>query len=251
VKRFKDFIGDCDIKSISPFDIEKFKIERSNNSSPTSVNIDLKTIRAFFNCLKKWKMLTDNPCEGVKFLRIPDTIPAYLNEDALQDIVAKIQDQWLKNIVLFAAMTGVRLGEVANLRWEDIDLENRTALIHSSLSYQTKGGKMRKLPLNDTILTVLNSLPQKTGYVFTGKRGEKANPNFVSKNFRMIVRNGGFDRRLHFHSLRHSFASILVKKGVSLYQIQRLLGHSSPRVTEIYAHLQNGEMHDVVNKLSV
>ena len=59
------------------------------------------------------------------------------------------------------------------------------------------------------------------------------------------------DTKLHFHSLRHTFASLLVKEGVSLYHVQRLLGHSSSRVTEIYAHLGTSELNISVEKLAI
>jgi site-specific recombinase XerD len=65
------------------------------------------------------------------------------------------------------------------------------------------------------------------------------------------VRAAGLDDRLHFHSARHAFASWLVRAGVSLYEVQKLLGHSSPTVTEVYSHLQPEHLHGRVNKITV
>ncbi len=110
---------------------------------------------------------------------------------------------------------------------------------------------MRVIPLNQTAVELLQRKTLREGLVFRGKRAGKVNPNFVGEKIREAIRRAGLDRRLHFHSLRHTFASLLVMKGVSLYQVQKLLGHSSPQITEMYAHLQNGEMHGVVEKIAL
>ena len=73
--------------------------------------------------------------------------------------------------------------------------------------------------------------------------------NYVSKKFKQAVRLAGADDKIHFHSLRHSFASDLVNKGVPLYHIKELLGHSSIAVTEIYSHPDLESLHEAVNKL--
>ena len=126
----------------------------------------------------------------------------------------------------------------------------RLVTIHSSVNYRVKGGKVRVVPLNETVACLLESMPDKKGLVFKGIRGETANGNFVGRRFRDTVREMGFDRKLQFHSLRHSFASLLVQKGVSLYHVQKLLGHSSTRVTEVYAHLQNTKNASVLSKIN-
>lgn len=110
---------------------------------------------------------------------------------------------------------------------------------------------MRNVPLNTTAYELQMREPNKAGLVFPGNRGGDANLNFVSASFRKAVRKAGIDRRIHFHSLRHTFASLLVKNGVSLYQVQKLLGHTTSRVTEIYAHLQTGDLHDVVDIINL
>ncbi|MEX0735984.1 MAG: site-specific integrase [Bacteroidota bacterium] len=160
-------------------------------------------------------------------------------------------DRWLQEIVIFAGMTGLRLGEILNARWEDVDLGQGTLLVRSSEGYTMKAGRMRKIPLNDTCVSLLMNKDSKQGFIFRGRRRGKANTNYVSAQFRKAVRLQGMDQKLHFHSLRHTFSTMLIKKGASLYQIQKLLGHSSPRVTETYAHLQPDELHHVVSRVSI
>jgi len=96
---------------------------------------------------------------------------------------------------------------------------------------------------------LLECMTAKEGLLFPGDRGGLSNGDFMAKRFKEAIRACGLDPRLHFHSLRHTFASLLVKDGVSLYHVQKLLGHSSPRVTEIYAHLGGSELLGSVERL--
>jgi site-specific recombinase XerD len=98
---------------------------------------------------------------------------------------------------------------------------------------------------------ILAGRPHTSQYVFTGKRGDRLNGHFVRARLKAATRALGLDSRLHFHSLRHTFASLLVQRGISLYHVQKLLGHSSPRVTEIYAHLGTSELSGSVEKLAI
>ncbi|HUI31244.1 MAG TPA: site-specific integrase [Candidatus Acidoferrales bacterium] len=251
IKSLIRIIGDLPVNRVTHMLIEKYKVERIKEVKAETVNQAVRTIKAFFNILKRWKIIGENPCDGVKEMRIQEKIPVYLTEDELKKLIDCINDKWLKEIVIFAAMTGARLGEVLNVMWDDLDFARKTVLIRSSAVYHIKSGKVRVVPLNETVIRMLEHKRDREGLVFKGKRGGHAQDNHVSRSFRMAARVAKMKAGVHFHTLRHTFASLLVKKGVSLYQVQRLLGHSSPRVTEVYAHLQNSEMHDVVEKLDL
>jgi integrase/recombinase XerD len=84
--------------------------------------------------------------------------------------------------------------------------------------------------------------------VFHNKKGGELLENFISQKFKKYIRRAGFNDNLHFHSLRHSFAIALVSSGVSLYAVQKLLGHTTSRTTEIYSHLMPQQLHLEVNK---
>jgi site-specific recombinase XerD len=85
-------------------------------------------------------------------------------------------------------------------------------------------------------------------HVFYDRYGGKLRDLTVSHSFKKYVRKAGLDDRLHFHSLRHSFASALVTAGVSLYAVQKLLGHSTSKMMEIYSHLMLQQLHSEVNR---
>jgi len=86
-------------------------------------------------------------------------------------------------------------------------------------------------------------------YVFH-RSGKRLTQSYVGHRFKRYVRRAGLSEKVRFHSLRHSFASWLVQKGASLYQVQQLLGHSDYRTTAIYAHMDVESLTSAVDKLS-
>jgi site-specific recombinase XerD len=250
-KHLVEFMGDRPAKSITTFQLEQYKVKRSKEISAVSINTEFRCIKAFFNTLMKWELIEKNPCLLIKPLKISSAPPEYLTMQHLEMLSNSIEDRWLRDIIIFTAMTGLRLGEVVHLDWKDIDLENKSILVRSNDNFQVKGGGMRKVPLNITALDLLQSLNSRTGTIFRGHKGGSVKGSYVSRRFKKAVVKNGESAKLHFHSLRHTFASLLVKNGVSLYQVQKLLGHTTPRVTQMYAHLQNDEMHSLVDKIAM
>ncbi len=252
LRRFISVLGDCLVAHVDSRAIERYKATRAALIRPTTVNIELRVIKAFFSRLKYWKLVKENPCSGVCQLRVPQEPPAFLTIDQLKTLIDSIHDPWLRDIIVVASMTGMRLGEVLNIEWNDINWDAGTILIRSSEGYRVKGGKMRTIPMNETVAALLQAKTRRDGLVFKGRRGwRRAYGSYVSKKFKEAVRSLGFDERLHFHSLRHTFASLLVQRGVSLYEVQNLLGHSTVAVTQIYAHLQPSTLQATVNKISL
>jgi integrase len=166
-------------------------------------------------------------------------------------LVNSTKGESINQIIIFAGMTGLRRSEIVNLRWEDVDLARKLIMVRNTESFVTKTGKMRTVPLNSTVFELLKNMPKSSEYVFPGDRGGRYNPNFLTERFREIVRENQLDHHLHFHSLRHTFASFLVSKGVSLYHVQKLLGHSNPRITQIYSHLSPNDMLPAVEEISL
>lgn len=248
---FNRFVGDVELSEITTHDIDLYKAHRIKEVSPSTVNHDLRSLKAFFNRLLVWKLIESNPCTGTKGIRIVDTIRPYLSKEDLLKVLKHTKGTQLHDIILLAAMTGLRRGELLGLTWQDVDLKQGTLLVHSTIGHQTKGGKIRLVPLNTAVRDLLENMPKTEGVIFTGERGGWKKGDFVAKCFKKACKDCELDSKLHFHSLRHTFASLLVKEGVSLYHVQRLLGHSSSRVTEIYAHLGTTELSGSVEKLAM
>jgi integrase len=111
---------------------------------------------------------------------------------------------------------------------------------------------MRIVPLNEVALEVIRARERlnPSEFVFT-KNDAPIDEEWLTHAFKKAVVRARLPATLHFHSLRHTFASWLVQRGATLYEVQALLGHSSSQMTEVYSHLQPEQLHDTVNRLKV
>jgi integrase len=248
-KHALSFFGNKDLDLISSHDLEKFKIWRLSEASPTTVNIDLKTLKAALNKAVEWEMLPKNPCSRVSPVRVPMRSPAFLTQAEFEKLYFAIQERWLKDIVLFAVLTGMRQGEIINLQWKNVDLRGACLHIRNSSSFSAKMGKERTIPINHLGLELLKTRARATDHVFTYGDGRRIKRDHLTHRFKNYVRISDLNESVHFHSLRHTFASWLVQAGVPIYTVQKLLGHSSVRITEIYSHLADENLRDSIELL--
>ena len=166
----------------------------------------------------------------------------YLTEEECEYLFESCPD-WLKPIVKVARYTGLRRENIVSLRWRQVDLFRKVILLD-----RTKNGDRLGIPLCETLLGVFKSLGKVrhlSGYVFVRSDGSPYQPDAVTVAFVRACRRAGIvDFR--FHDLRHTFASLLVQRGVDLYRVQRLLGHRDGRMTQRYAHLAPENLREAV-----
>ena len=252
LEKLYEYLGDIKVSRISQYQIDRFKSLQLKRVSPTTVNVYLRTLRAAFNHVVRWNEIEKNPFKGVEMVRIPERAPLYFKKEEIDKIMKTIKENWLKDAVLFTLLTGLRRGEMVNLRWDDVDLNSKLIFIESHASFRTKAGKRRAIPLNNTALVLLRKRYERRDceYVFSHK-GQQLYDEWVSKKFHKYIEKSGVNRKLHFHSLRHTFATWLVKAGVSIYEVQKLLGHSNVTITQVYSHLVSEELHSAVARLQL
>ncbi len=249
---FQQFTGDLPLTAYTPQHFDEYKGQRLKAIKPVTVNIELRTLRAFFNTAVRWKLLESNPFK-IQLVKVPENRPTFLTKVEFQKLLNVIEEQWLKEIIVFAVSTGLRRGELVNLKWSSVDLNRKLMYIESTPTFRTKAGRMRIIPLNDTSLYLLQSRQGKdtSGYVFS-LNGKPLFADWITHLFKRYVRSANLSNQdIHFHSLRHSFASWLAQDGTSVYVIKDLLGHSDVKTTQIYSHLQPESLHSEVNKISV
>jgi integrase len=252
LRSFVRILGDKRMDVYKSFDIERFKTLRlADGVSPAKVNMDFRSVKAFFQMAVKWDMIRRNPFAGVKQLRIPQMRPVFLSKEEFGKVASAIPHQWFRDLVTFAVMTMMRVGEIVNLSWESVDLANRVIQVENKVDFRVKSRRPRTIPMNDWVYQLLFAQTDRSGYVFRFPDGRKLNIGYVSSKFKDHVKASGIRQDIHFHSLRHTGASWLVQDGVSIYAVQRLLGHSNIQVTMGYSHLVSGELHEVVNRIRV
>jgi integrase len=195
----------------------------------------LGLVGAIFSYAVKHRMRSDNPVRGV--VRFADgRRERRLSEDEyrlLGDAItaAEAQQVWppAVAVALFISLTGWRSGEALNLRWSEVDLARRTAMLA-----ETKTGFSLR-PLSNAACDVLRSLTRTDGLVFTATRGNGPMSGFP-KLWRRIARLGGLPAAVTPHILRHSFASLAADVGYSEPTIATLVGHKGRSVTSRYVH---------------
>lgn len=242
------------INSISLKEVESFLIYLQQNVKKGYV-VYYRNLKAAFNKAKDWGYVKENYFTKIKLPKRQKTVPAFINSDQLSAISSQIENYAVRDVVVLAFYTGMRLNEIVNLRWKNINLNNRVITVGDEF-FETKGRKQRFIPICDeaiflfqAIIEGLKAIPIGNSYVFCKSNGEKFTGDYFTKRFKRACNKAGIDKGIHFHSLRHSFASNLVQKGVSLYKIKELLGHSSITTTEIYSHLDLDSLREAIKTL--
>ena len=250
---FHHINADIPLKSINPRHFDLYKVHRLRSVSPVTVNIELRCLKSALNTAVRWELIEKNPFHGLKLAFVAEKSPTFFSKADLRKLISTVKEQWLREIIIFAILTGLRRNEILHLRWEDVSLDQKTINIQSSPTFKTKNGKRRTIPLNDIALVILQAKYKEriSDLVFV-INGKPIQPGWLTHKFKYYVYLCRFKNdSLHFHSLRHTFASWLVQEGVSIYAIKELLGHSDIKMTQVYAHLQLDRLHSTVNKLQI
>ena len=234
--------------------IRRYLTQLLEVSKPATVNRHLSMLRCMFNRAIEWKALVgENPTNGIKKLPEDNERCRWLSEDEQARLLSHCHGI-TKIIVLTALQTGLRWNEIMSLRWSSsdkssyVDFDNDVIVIHSSAS---KSKKSRSIPMSYALQCALFDLKKssKSEHVFVNLKTGKPFNN-IRRSFQRAVEETGLVD-FTFHDLRHVFASRLVQKGVDLYVVQQLLGHSAPKVTQRYAHIQPDHFKSAIKEIDL
>jgi len=205
-------------------------------------------LRVFFNWAKREDLLDNNPFDRLELPKAHNKIAEFLTPNQLQHLLSEIagedgaENEWLTDIVLFAVNTGLRRGELLSLTWASVDHESNIVTVRNTNDFSTKSGHERTIPLSSDARKILlnrqamNACSQ-NNVIFRGPGGKTLTGDYVTKRFKYFVRKAGLSESIRFHSLRHTCASWLVMRGVSIPVVQAILGHRDFSTTMGYAHL--------------
>ncbi len=187
VNHFKDVCGDKVIDQYTAADVENFKnsqIERK--ISKVSVNIWLHGVKSVFGVALKHEWIAKSPFQRSLEFSIPQQTPTYVTKEDFQKLLEKVKEPMLRELFLFASLTGLRLSEILNLRWDKVDLDKKQITIANTETFTTKTGRMRTIPMHDLEFTLLSARRGNAeGYVFCKRGGFPLLKNFVSKKFKV------------------------------------------------------------------
>jgi integrase len=239
----KEYLSDKPLNKITSQHIEQIKKEmKSVGRADATVKQVISLIRHVFNKAVEWGQWEGvNPTKGIKLPRLNNARQKFLTYDEAGKLfkALKKQNHQLAYIATLSLYGGLRLGEVLNLRWVDIDRNNDIIFIRDS-----KSNESRPIFITEPINNVLDELTpgQPEEPLFMNRFGKPI--GWLSKAFGSVVDSTGLnegitDRRnkVTFHTLRHTYASWAVMSGVPLYVVGKALGHRTLEMTQRYSHL--------------
>jgi integrase len=231
------------LKDISPLDLERLKKEmKEKRKSEATVRHALCLVRQAYNKAVPWRLWKgENPCRAVSFPNPNNARQRFLTKEEAEKLLEalRMRSPTVAQIAMMSLYGGLRLQEILNLIWSNVDLAN--GVIYAQ---DTKNNSSRPIFIMEPIRKVLEELPQGSPdqLLFVTKQGQPV--QWLSKTFRKVVDilkfNDGIDdsrERVCFHTLRHTFASWAVMEGIPLYQIGKAIGHKTMVMTQRYAHL--------------
>ena len=279
---FEEDFGSTRLHEISPLRIDKWRGKKlAEGLSKSTINRDLSALKAAMSKAVEWGLIDSNPVAKAKLYSLDDNASVrYLTPEEEKRLRAALlgRDEHLRKrrsqfndwrrarnlkpfpeigpdqfadhlhpIVLVAVNTGMRRGELFNLRWSSVDLEKAIVEVAGP---GAKSGQTRHIPLNNDAIGALKRWRKQTGagngLVFPGNGGGRLTN--VNRGWDSLVKRAGLDN-FRFHDCRHHFASRLVMADVPLNTVRDLLGHSEISMTLRYAHLAPEHKAEAVAKL--
>lgn len=264
VSEFLDTLDGKPIDRVKRLQVLSFLSKaRDRGISDATRNRKHAAVNCFFKALIELELLTVNPAAGIKKSKTEkNRVPVFMDEQHLSRFMASVEGKYReRNMAIFLLMgyMGLRVGEVHLLNLGDYNADRKT------LSVFGKGRKWRLLPVPDAVGEVLKDVMNKR----IEPRKSKEDALFVSQQGRrlsirtiQLIASEAFERfqqdvppaqhvSYSSHKLRHSFATMMLRKGADLRTVQELLGHSSIQTTTVYTHVTNREKEQAMAMLDI
>jgi len=239
-KKFLEFVKK-EPEQITENDVKNFIVKKISDGLEAKSIVIVKSALKFFydNVLKKNIVTIPSP-------KVLKKLPTVLTKDEVKAILESMKNEKHKLILKVLYSTGMRIGELINLKVGDLELDQKMGWIRSG-----KGGKDRLFILSEKIIDNLKKIVKEkkdTDYLFEGRK-EKLSHRAIQKIVDSATKKAGITKNVTPHVLRHSFATHLLESGENIRKIQELLGHSNLSTTQIYTHVSVDELKKIKNPL--
>lgn len=251
IKHLLNFFGNCTLRKVEDKISHYEEYRKQKDVSPATIHKELSLLRAAFNIARKqWKWKISNPVSDIKLPSAKNERVRYLSDDERQrlfEALEKTDIKWIEPVVILAMETGLRLSNICDLRWLEVNLFSRTITISAE---NMKNEETLAIPLTDKAFNILKKLQKEntlSEYVlcFDGKKiyGRK-----IQRAFKKVLKAAQIEN-FRFHDLRHCFASCLAQAGETIDVISVLLGHKDLRMTKRYTHLDIEILRKAISKV--
>ena len=215
----------------------------SNNFSFNYQYQMISSIKLFFERIEKKNF----SIEEIERPKRPHNLPVVLSKSEVKKLLNTVNN--LKHLAILSLIysAGLRISEAINMKIKDIDSERGLIYIKNA-----KGRKDRVVNLSPTLLILLRKYVKEyrpRDYLFNGQGSEQYAAESIRNIFRKAVKKAGIKKPVRVHTLRHSFATHMLEKGVDIRYIQEILGHSDPKTTMIYTHVSERKITTFINPL--
>ena len=217
---------------------------------PRSVNRKLNALSTFFECLMLKGWVSHNPVTRVSRMKVVEEERVYLTGEEVERLLEAVDHPIVYYFLKTMALTGMRVSECMKLQLEHVDFEGRSLLVEHG-----KGGKSRRIPMNDELFHDLSYYLEhvrpkvSTSNVFAYRRTGQVSRQSINTRLKEAAARAGIQKHVTSHMLRHSFASYLITKGVHVAVIQKLLGHANLRTTSTYLHVDQSELMTAIQQV--
>jgi len=238
------FLGNRRVCELKPLEIELWlnSLRQESEISITTCNLALGLLRKMLNDAVRWEMIRFNPLAAVKLLRKAETEMKYWTKHEAETFLASIfgLEPVAHSVFSVALYTGMRRGELQALKWDCVDFDGRRIAVRRSYcenarvaKEHTKSKRIRYVPINTSLMEILVKLKKEShdSYVLP----QTFDFSHGSRIVRKLTKSVGA-KCIRFHDLRHTFASQYMISGGDIYKLQKILGHSTIKQTERYAH---------------
>jgi len=242
-------------REVDPLLLEDYKEWRLLTVEKTTINREYNALQAMFKKAVSWGLIESNPCKEVKRYKIDASRKTanYFTAQQVDLILYKSEGTYLHDPILLDVHTGLRKAELIFLQWADLNFATWTATVQAKdeLHWQPKSGKFRVVPIPGPCHKMLLELKAKTlsPFVFANSMGGPRRNNLTRDIRRFLSKMGLYSKGVGWHTFRHTYASHLVMKGTPLKSVAELLGHKDSSTTEIYSHLSQSHLAEMVERL--
>ena len=201
----------------------------------------IASLRTFYRFMEQRGYVEQNPVE-VERPRVRRALPSVLTREEVQRLIESAEGERDRLILRTLYVTGMRVGELCELTWDRVNLEDGVILVRSG-----KGGKDRVVLIDADTAKLLADLRASAGN--SNGRVFPVSPRTVQRIVRAAAKRAGINKKVTPHTLRHSLATHLLEAGADIRAIQELLGHASLSTTQIYTHVSTRHLKREYGKL--
>jgi integrase len=264
LKLIAECAAKCGVQKVSQFDIrfvDRFRkarkdgeLSKSRPAKPKTVFQDTVLLRQLVNFALRRKLIASDPLAGLTIKRPPMTPQPCWSQSEVDQILTLAEPLYRAPLTILAR-TGMRVGELMWLTWDDIDFDRKVILIRPKVGWRPKSRNQRSVPIDDELLPVLNTLPRHGRWVVNAKPtakypkpGRQLVDRLLLADLKRLLKKLGLPG--HLHTFRHSFISDAATKGVPERVLREWIGHVDPQILAWYYKLSDPESQAAMQRLS-